>query len=76
MYAAQFHAKMQESLDIDNLIEKGDFSPIKAWLTDQIHQYGKAKKPLELLQDVTGEGLNANYLVSYLTEKYSKIYQL
>jgi carboxypeptidase Taq len=76
MYAAQFHAKMQESLDTDSLIEKGDFAPIKEWLTEQIHQYGKAKKPLELLQDVTGEGLNPNHLVSYLTEKYSKIYQL
>ncbi|QXE00228.1 carboxypeptidase M32 [Terribacillus sp. DMT04] len=76
MYAAQFNKKMRESLDTDSLIEAGDFAPIKQWLTEQIHQYGKAKKPLELLQDVTGEGLNADYLVTYLTEKYSKIYQL
>ena len=76
MYAAQFHAKMQETLDTDRLIEQGEFAPIKQWLTEQIHQYGKMKKPLELLQDVTGEGLNADHLVSYLTEKYSKIYQL
>ena len=41
-----------------------------------IHQYGKMKKPLEILNDVTGEGLNAKYLIEYLTEKYSNVYQL
>jgi carboxypeptidase Taq len=34
------------------------------------------KKPLEILKDVTGEGLNAKYLIDYLSEKYGKLYQL
>jgi carboxypeptidase Taq len=51
-------------------------TPIKEWLTNNIHQYGKLKKPLEILNDVTGEGLNAQYLIDYLNDKYRKIYQL
>ncbi|CRK83871.1 carboxypeptidase M32 [Neobacillus massiliamazoniensis] len=77
MYAAQFKHKMLEELpNFDQLLENGDLTPIKEWLTNNIHQYGKLKKPLEILNDVTGEGLNAQYLIDYLNDKYRKIYQL
>ncbi|MDQ0225165.1 carboxypeptidase M32 [Metabacillus niabensis] len=77
MYAAQFkHAMEREYPDLDKRIEDGDFSTIKEWLTNNIHQYGKTKKPLEIVKDVTGEGLNAQYLIDYLEEKYRTIYQL
>lgn len=75
MYAAQFKDKMAQSIDIDNVIKSGDFSPIRAWLTENIHQYGKMKKPLDILNDVTGEGLNPDHLINYLTSKYSEIYK-
>ncbi|SFJ99367.1 carboxypeptidase Taq [Halobacillus dabanensis] len=74
MYAAQLDAKMRESIDVDKWVEAGDFKEIKNWLTQNVHQYGKMKKPLEIMNDVTGEGLNPDYLVHYLTEKYKKIY--
>lgn len=77
MYAAQFKNKMQEELpNFDQLLEEGNLLPIKEWLTKNIHQFGKMKKPLEILNDVTGEGLNAKYLIDYLYEKYGKVYQL
>ncbi|MEH7253768.1 carboxypeptidase M32 [Neobacillus niacini] len=77
MYAAQFKKKMLSDLpNFDQLLEEGNLLPIKEWLTKNIHQYGKLKKPLEILNDVTGEGLNAQYLVEYLSEKYGKIYKL
>ncbi|XJZ25920.1 carboxypeptidase M32 [Bacillota bacterium Lsc_1132] len=77
MYAAQFKHKMLEDLpNFDQLLEYGDLLPIKEWLGKHIHQYGKMKEPLEVLQDVTGEGLNAQYLTDYLYNKYSGIYQL
>lgn len=77
MYAAQFKHKMLEEItNFDQLLEEGNLQPIQEWLTKNIHQYGKLKKPLEILQDVTGEGLNAQYLIDYLYEKYGKVYQL
>ncbi|WP_173916340.1 carboxypeptidase M32 [Halobacillus sp. Marseille-Q1614] len=75
MYAAQLNHVMRESLDVDTAMEKGDFAQIQQWLTQNIHRYGKRKKPLEILQDVTGEGLNPSYLIEYLTKKYKHIYQ-
>nr|WP_295975363.1 carboxypeptidase M32 [uncultured Bacillus sp.] len=77
MYAAQFKQAMLQNLpNFDQLLEIGELLPIKDWLAFHIHRYGKMKKPLEILQDVTGEGLNANYLIDHLTKKYSMIYQL
>ncbi|MCP3030737.1 carboxypeptidase M32 [Halobacillus sp. A1] len=76
MYAAQIQHAMKQEIDIDETIKAGDFHQIKQWLTKNIHQYGKMKKPLSILNEVTGEGLNADYLISYLTDKYRGIYQL
>ncbi|MFG6118409.1 carboxypeptidase M32 [Thalassobacillus sp. B23F22_16] len=75
MYAAQFYNRMEQDIDFDKVIRAGDFTGIKEWLTKNIHQYGSMKKPLEILNEVTGEKLNPDYLVQYLTKKYSKIYQ-
>ncbi|MFD2445799.1 carboxypeptidase M32 [Bacillus sp. CGMCC 1.16607] len=77
MYAAQLKAKMLEDLpNYDQLLEEGNLLPVKEWFTKNVHQFGKMKKPLEILNDVTGEGLNAKYLIDYLYDKYGKVYQL
>jgi carboxypeptidase Taq len=77
MYAAQFKHKMQEVLpNFDQYLENGNLHPIKQWLNLNIHQFGKMKKPLEILLDVTGEELNPQYLIDYLTEKYIGVYRL
>ncbi|MGY0691733.1 carboxypeptidase M32 [Virgibacillus sp. FSP13] len=76
MYAAQFQHTMAKELNLDDIIAKGNFDPIRQWLTSHIHQYGKMKKPLEIIQDVTNESLNPDYLVQYLTNKYADIYKV
>ncbi|SHF55652.1 carboxypeptidase M32 [Ornithinibacillus halophilus] len=75
MYAAQIHHSMNEELDVDKIISSGNYTDIKQWLSKNIHQYGKSKKPLEIINDVTNESLNPDYLINYLTEKYSNIYK-
>ncbi|CAG9622593.1 carboxypeptidase M32 [Sutcliffiella rhizosphaerae] len=77
MYAAQFkHAMLKDLPNYDELLLEGNLVPVKEWLTTNIHQYGKLKKPLKILKDVTGEELNVQYLIEYLEDKYSNIYQL
>lgn len=77
MYAAQLKNAMIKDLpNYDELVEQGELLPIKEWFTEHIHKFGKMKKPLDILKDVTGEELNANYLIDYLYEKYSNVYQL
>ncbi|WP_108671173.1 carboxypeptidase M32 [Peribacillus acanthi] len=77
MYAAQFkHSMLKDLPNYDELLESGNIGTIKEWLSTKIHKHGKMKKPFELLNEITGEELNANYLIEYLEEKYTKIYSL
>ncbi|WP_078546210.1 carboxypeptidase M32 [Litchfieldia alkalitelluris] len=77
IYAAQIKQAMLKDIpNFDQLLEEGELLTIRNWLTEKVHRFGKSKKPLEILQDVTGEGLNAEHLISYLKEKYQNIYQL
>ncbi len=75
-YAAQIDAKMRGDLDVDSLVEAGDFDPIRAWLTERVHQYGLTKRAEEIIEIATGEALNPDYYAQYLTKKYTDIYQL
>jgi carboxypeptidase Taq len=77
IYAAQIKNAMFKDLpDFDQKILNGDLLMIKEWLTKNIHRHGSIKKPIEILQDVTGENLNADYLIQYLTNKYKEVYRL
>ncbi|MGO4494391.1 carboxypeptidase M32 [Paenibacillus sp. 2RAB27] len=75
MYAAQFTNTLRKELpNFDSLIAEGNLAPIKAWLTEKVYQHGKLLTPNEIIQQVTGEPLNPEYLVAYLEEKYSEVY--
>ncbi|EPZ39352.1 putative metalloprotease ypwA [Anoxybacillus ayderensis] len=76
MYAAQFKHTMEKELPFHQLLENGELVRIREWLTKHVHQFGKMKKPLDILHEVTGEGLNPTYLIHYLEEKYKHIYRL
>lgn len=77
LYAAQILRKIQKEIpDFYAHIENGRFGLIQEWLRENIHQYGKLYTPNELIVKVTGEELNADYLVEYLEKKYSEVYGL
>lgn len=77
LYAAQIlNTARKEMPDFYTIIENGEFMKIRNWLKENIHQYGKLYTPSELIRKVTGEELNAKYLVDYLEVKYADIYQL
>jgi len=75
-YAAQIAAHMEKDLDVKGLVKEQDFEAIKEWLGEKIHQYGKIYTPNQLMKKSFGEKFNADYYVDYLTEKYSKLYEL
>lgn len=78
MYAAQMlYASIEKELpNFYELIETGNLAPIKELLTKHVYQYGKQLTPNEIINQMTGEELNPEYLVRYLTEKYSRLYEL
>jgi len=77
MTAAQLaHYCHQEFPEMDEMIEKGEFKEIKAWLTEKVHKHGSRYNSLdEHLEDQLGEKLNPKYFIAYLTEKYSELYK-
>ena len=53
----------------------GHFETILGWLRENIHQHGSRYDSMDLVQRVTGERLNADYYIEYLTGKYKEIYR-
>lgn len=75
-YAAQIMAAMRRELDVDRLTQQGELAPIVAWLADHIWKYGKSKSPRWLLENACGAPFDPQYFIDYLTEKYTKLYNL
>ncbi|UII56620.1 carboxypeptidase M32 [Cytobacillus spongiae] len=77
LYAAQLlHTIEKQIPDFYGQVGHGNLLGIREWLREHIHQHGSLYLPAELIQKVTGEELNSQYLVRYLENKYSKLYNL
>ena len=72
--AAQIYAFMKNEVAIDDCLSSGNLAPIREYLKNHIHQYAGTKTMNEILTELTGEPLNADYYIAYLTEKYTKLY--
>ena len=75
-YGAQMLRQMEKSVDVWGTVAKGDLSPVTAWLTESIHQYGALKKPQDLLPAAMGGPLDATVYTDYLKKKFSELYGL
>ncbi|MGX6970937.1 carboxypeptidase M32 [Vagococcus bubulae] len=76
MYAAQLYHAMNKDIDVEKVLASDDYSSIREWLTEHIHQYGSSKKPTELIVEATGEELNPQYLIDYMRELYFNVYEI
>ncbi len=75
-YGPQLLKKMEEDLgDIWSDVAKGDLSKVTGWLRENIHRHASFKKPGVLFEEVCGK-FDAKFYTDYLTEKYTKLYNL
>lgn len=74
--AAQIYFHMNSIMPLEQYLEEGNLTPIREYLSNHIHKYGATKTTNEILKDMMQEELNADYYVKYLTEKYTKLYEL
>ncbi|MCH5273330.1 MAG: carboxypeptidase M32 [Lachnospiraceae bacterium] len=74
--AAQIYSYMEGQMPIADYLKEGNLVPIREFLRDHIHKYGAVYTTNELLKQMTGEEFNPDYYIRYLTEKYTKLYQL
>ena len=75
-YGVQMLREMEKTVDVWGSVAKGDLSPVTAWLTEKIHQYGRLKKPQDLLSAAMGGPLDPAVYTGYLKKKYKELYNL
>jgi carboxypeptidase Taq len=77
LYSAQLFATIRKALpDLDAQFARGEFAPLLAWLRENVHRYGRMYEPGELIERVTGEPLNPEYFLGYVTRKFTDVYEL
>ncbi|RYF79780.1 MAG: hypothetical protein EON98_14210 [Chitinophagaceae bacterium] len=75
-YAAQFYDRAKKEVkDMEGEIANGNTAPLLQWLRTKIHSKGRFFTSEELCREITGEGLNGDYFLSYAKKKYGSIYQ-
>ena len=77
IYATQLYNTVKKAIpDLEDQFAAGNFKGLLGWLRNNIHSQGKRYRATELIKKVTGEGLNEDYFLKYLKQKYGKIYGL
>ena len=76
LYAAiLFRQARQDFPDLEQAIGQGNLLPLKGWLNDHIHDWGRTYPATELIQNVTGQPLSPDPFINDLEEKFGKLYQ-
>jgi carboxypeptidase Taq len=69
--SVQIWEKMQEDVgDLDDLMERGEFTPLREWLGANVHAHGRKYPPQELMQKAVGSGIDAKPYLAYLKRKF------
>jgi len=56
---------------LEEQFARGEFSPLRDWLRDEIYRHGSKYPPRELLRRVTGSELNPEPYLEYLRTKFA-----
>ena len=75
LYAAQFFAAADAELGgLHDQFRKGEFTPLRKWLTEKIHVHGRRYPAPELVERVTGKPLSGDPLLDYFKAKFYPLY--
>lgn len=75
-YGAQMLKRMEQEIDVWGNVRKGELKPLVDWLTEHIYRFGALKEPTALMEEVFGAPFDPSFYTDYLTEKFSKLYNL
>lgn len=77
LYAAHwFEAAERDLGDLHAQFAEGDFTSLRRWLNENIHQHGRCYSPAQLLERNCGVPLSHEPLLSYLKGKLEPLYGL
>ena len=75
-YGVQIMRTMKKDFDVDAAVAAGDLLRVRDWLSKKVFSIASLTTPDEWIRSITGEGLNADYYLDYLEEKFTKLYGL
>jgi len=77
LYASQIYTyALKEHPNLPEEYKIGNYSNLLNYLRENLHQYGRIYRPLDLLKKITGEKLNPDYFIDYLEKKFYPIYNV
>ena len=77
IYSGQLLIALEKDIqDWRSQLSQGNLKDIKAWLVKNVHNCGNLYDPTDLIKRITGKKLEAKPYLEYLSEKYSKLYNL
>ena len=77
LMGAQFYeAAVGARPEIPDEIVQGRFEALREWLTENVYRHGAKFTTMELLERVTGKGLEVGPYMRYLRTKYGALYDL
>jgi carboxypeptidase Taq len=76
LYAVQFFEQAKQELpQLEEHIAAGQLVPLRRWLEQKIHRWGRMFTPDHLARRVTGKGVSPEPFLHYLEGKYRELYQ-
>ena len=77
IYAASiYEAFIKKNPSFNAELKQLNFSSLHSFLQKELYDHGRLKKPLEIMNQITGKGLDPEPYMRYLTEKFSQLYKL
>jgi carboxypeptidase Taq len=73
--AVQLYRAAERDLGgLDEVLARGDFAPLLAWLRDKVHRHGSRHRPRELLTRACGEPPSAEPFLAYVEGVAAGVY--
>ncbi|MBC7588911.1 MAG: carboxypeptidase M32 [Chitinophagaceae bacterium] len=74
-YAAQFFGQAKKDIpNLEHQINVGSTEQLLLWLRNAVHKHGRMFTSEELCKKITGEGLNTQYFMDYISNKIETLY--
>jgi carboxypeptidase Taq len=74
MSAQIWEAARRDLPGVEDGFERGEFAPLREWLTEHVYRFGRTYTPRETLEGAVGGPLDATPYLRYLGDKVASVY--
>ncbi len=75
LMAAQLFSTAENAIpELEGYLARGEFAPLREWLTEHVYTYGRRLSANEVLQRATGSALTAEHWLAYVERKFGDLY--